>query len=178
MAGSEMKGWEKLLKDLVSLGKDMPKKIQGVAFENAKELAATAKRNAPVNDGQLRSSIAVDTQNTPDFFSYTVVANARHAAYVEFGTGRKVQVPAELQSLANQYLNSPSGRSLDTALAAIQDWGRKKGLNEGAIDAIFYSIMRNGITPHPFLYPALLKQRNIYYKDLENLLDTEIKKID
>ena len=175
---STSKGFDKLIKELLTLGKEMPEKIRGVAKVNAGQLAANAKRNAPANMGQLRGSIGIDERSERNsFYSYEVFANVSYAAYVEFGTGRNVSVPTELQSLASEIRNSKSGRSVDEALASIQDWGRKKGLDEGAIDAIFYSIMRNGITPHPFLYPALLRQRNIYYQDLENLLDREIKRI-
>ena len=173
-----VKGFEKLIKELLTLSEDMPEKIRKVALSNAGELAANAKRNAPANMGQLRGSIAVDEESDKDnFYSFVVAANISYAAYVEFGTGRKVSVPAELQSLANEVMNSKSGRSVDEAFASIQDWARKKGLDEDAVYPIFVSIMRNGITPHPFLYPALLRQRNIYYKDLENLLDREIKRI-
>ncbi|HUS89825.1 MAG TPA: HK97-gp10 family putative phage morphogenesis protein [Desulfosporosinus sp.] len=180
MAGnSSIKGFDRLIKDLISLGNDLPEKIRGVALQNAKELAATAKSNAPVNDGLLRSSIRVDEESDRNtFYSFVVEANAGHAAYMEFGTGRKVQVPAELQSLASEIQNAPSGRSFEEGLNAIKDWAKKKGLSEDDAYPIFMSILRNGVTPHPFLYPALLRQRNIYYQDLENLLNNELKKID
>lgn len=96
-----VKGLEKVLKSLNKLPQDLNPKIDATLKANADEIARNAKRLAPVDLGKLRQSIALIKVSDKE---YKVIANASnlapYAAYVEFGTGGYVRVPAEMQDIA------------------------------------------------------------------------------
>lgn len=68
---------------LQELQEQAGKADRAIARKAAEEAAQVARSNAPVDSGELRESIHVE--ETDD--GYAVVAEAPHAAFVEFGTG-------------------------------------------------------------------------------------------
>jgi HK97 gp10 family phage protein len=92
----------KLLKQIDDFGDDA--QILAVAITNvtADDMVTDAKLKAPVDLGQLRLSIGHTTArvgyNKSFFF-----ANAPYSAYVEFGTGGRVNIPKGFEELASRY---------------------------------------------------------------------------
>ena len=107
---------------------------------------------------------------------YSAGNSLDYAAYVEFGTGAKVSVPTELQDVASQF-KSGRGGSFADALKNIKGWVKRKGLPESSAYPILMSILRKGLTPQPFLYPAFVINRNEFIRDMKNALIRLTKKL-
>jgi len=134
----EIKGIDAIIKKLKTYGEHAENIVEIHTKATALEIAADAKRLAPVDTGKLRQSIG--TQKV-EKLTYRIFAGVKYAPYMEFGTGGLVEVPKELKALAIKF----------------------KGKGVKKID----------LKPQPFLYPALVLNRQ-YYK--ETLLK-ELKKI-
>ena len=98
--GIKIKGMDKLLRDLDKLPQNLEKKIDLIIEDNARQLARTAQRFAPVDTGQLRQSIKTARKGQ---LQWRVVVLAKHGPYIEFGTGGLVRVPDELVDIALQF---------------------------------------------------------------------------
>lgn len=161
MITGEVKGIKSVIKDLERFGKVGSKEVSGITKLTAQEMAANAKAAAPSNFGKLKQSI---TEVPIDPLNYKVVVYADYGAYVEFGTGVQVEVPAEMKDVAAQFRGGRGG-SFEEGLQSIKDWCRSKGIPEEAAYPIFMSILNKGIRPQPYLYPAFVKGRTQYLKD-------------
>jgi len=167
-----VKGLKKVLSNLKKFGAEAAVEIDISTMATAEAIKRSAKTLAPKDMGKLAQSIDTVPIGEAD---YKVVVVADYGAYVEFGTGTKVQVPAEMQEIASQFKNKKSG-SFETGLRAIKDWCKNQGIEESAAYPIFISILNKGIQPQPFLYPAFVKGRKEYKKDLKKLLKKLTKK--
>lgn len=67
--------------------------IRAATVKTTIDTAADARRNAPVDTGYLRSSIATDYQISGTSVLGAVEAGANYAAYVENGTSRMAPQP-------------------------------------------------------------------------------------
>lgn len=143
-----IKGLDKLIKDLRKLGIKGQQAIEDTTESTAREIELNAKTLAPVNKspkitgGSLRQGIValpIDKTN------WKVVSSVRYAAYMEFGTGGLVEVPAELQDVAIKF--------------------KGKGIRQV------------NLRPQPYLYPAFVKGRINYIKDLEAELTRLTKQV-
>lgn len=102
-----VKGAQELIKKLKNYGKDAESKIESITAITAQEIATDAASNAPANYGKLRQSINATKENK---MLYNVNVNAVPiGAYVEFGTGAKVDVPDEWKDLAWQFYVNGKG---------------------------------------------------------------------
>jgi HK97 gp10 family phage protein len=131
-----------------------------------------AKRLAPVNLGQLRGSIAHSKDSE---LTYSVAANASYSAYVEFGTGPQVNVPADFKSFAQQF-KGKSGGKFNDMVEALTLWVKRKGVGNGKNDkglayVIALSILRKGMRPQPFLVPAYEMEKPKLIQRLNKLLN-------
>ena len=167
-----IKDLDKVIKQLKGLGEDGVKMISNVTQANASEIAANAKVLAPSNNGKLRQSIHTVKI---DELNYKIVVGVSYGAYVEFGTGVKVQIPTEMKEIAARFKGGGGG-SFKEGLKSIEDWCRSKGIDVKLAYVIFVSLLNKGIDAQPFLYPAFVKGRRQYIKDLEKGLETLIKK--
>ena len=131
-----------------------------------------AIRLATVNLGQLRGSIATDKESE---LTYSVAANASYSAYVEFGTGPQVNVPADFKSYAQQFKGKSGGKFKDM-VEALTLWVKRKGIGNGKNDkglayVIALSILRKGMRPQPFLIPAYEMEKPKLIQRLNKLLN-------
>ena len=178
MSDKTIKGLTKVLKDLEKFGNEAKIRVHGITGDNATEIALDAKKRAPKNNNKLMQDIQSIELGKSDF---KIMANSSgktpYAAYVEFGTGSKAKVPTELQAVASQFKGKKAG-SFEQGLQAIKDWCKNKGIPENAAYPIFMSILKKGQEPQPYLYPAFVKGRTKYLKDLKKLLKDLTKKYD
>ena len=150
---------------------------QGVSDEinaSALKIQSDAKKLAPVNFGQLRNSIALTKDSE---LTYTVFANASYSAYVEFGTGPQVNVPADFKSYAQQF-KGKSGGSFKDMVEALTLWVKAKGIGNGKNQKglayiIALSILRKGLRPQPFLIPAYEQEKPKLIQNINNLLNAK-----
>ena len=96
-------GWDKFRGKLNNLPQQLIAKTGAIVQDEAMKWAWLAKRSAPVNFGRLRSQIqAVPT----GLLSSEVVSPIKYSPYVEWGTGTKVNVPADLAAYAIRFKGS------------------------------------------------------------------------
>ena len=174
MADKTIKGLTKVLKDLEKFGDEAKKEVDTITKITSMDIVADAKAFSPKNNGKLSQSIVYTKVGEAD---YKVIVNSPYGAYVEFGTGSKVKVPTELQGIASQFKGKKAG-TFEQGLRAIKDWCKSKGIPENAAYPIFMSILKKGQEPQPYLYPAFVKGRTQYLKDLKKLLKDLTKKYD
>jgi len=136
-----VKGLKNVLSNLKKFGSEAAVEIDIATMATALDIAKNAKTLARKDMGKLAQSIYEVKISESD---YKVVVGASYGAYVEFGTGKKVQVPTELKEIAIQF--------------------------KGA------GIKQINLQPRPFLYPAFVKGRKQYIKDLKKVLKKLTKK--
>lgn len=154
-------------------GDDAVKEFAAVTRFQANTTEDTAKQLAPKNNSTLAQSI--NTTESDKGLTQDVGTNLPYAAYQEFGTGPKVQVPAEFSQLATKAKNLPKGTWQD-GVKNIAEWLRKKGGDPKNASFVLWKILKNGLTPRPFMYPAYVKSRQTYYKDLKKSITKLNKK--
>ena len=103
----KVEGAQELIKKLKKYGTDAEKKVESITKNIAEEIATDAADNAPANFGKLAQSINASKEYK---MLYNVNVNAVPiGAYVEFGTGAKVDVPDEWKDLAWQFYVNGQG---------------------------------------------------------------------
>ena len=106
MAKAELKGLQELLKKFKTLDKEIVKNVDDLIEGSAQEIELDAKVAAPVNKGQGGGNLRLGIKAEPiqgEKLGYRVVAKEKYSAFMEFGTGGKVKVPAELKEIAIQF---------------------------------------------------------------------------
>lgn len=168
-----VKGINETIKELRKFGKDAELLIDAETEAIAFQIENDAKVLAPKNFGKLAQSIS---NAKVKMSNYKVTVNEKYGAFMEFGTGTKVQVPAEFKDMAASFKGQKSGYFKD-GLEAIKIWCRAKGIDEKAAYPIFSKILGAGINPQPFLYPAYIKGKKDYLNNLSKLVKQFNKKI-
>lgn len=184
-------GIPELLNKFAALGQ------QGITVANrslnvvADLIVAEAKDSAPADLGAIRKGIV---KQQIDTLLFNVIAAAPESAFQEFGTGGKVDVPAEMADVAAQFQGAKGG-DMAAFILALTDWVKRHGLtgvysvkthkrnnnydnqDEQAAWAIAKTILRDGLTPQPFLYPAYINQSQkllpLLTKSLQELLKSK-----
>lgn len=170
--GDLLKGENGFIAMSAALEKGIDDALNGAALE----IEVTAKRLAPKDRGTIAQMISA---NISGHLEKEVNVNAFYAAWIEFGTGKYAAayvstLPAEWKAYASQF-RGKSGGTFDEMIERLSEWVRRKGIAT-AKDAkkvgylIARSILRNGVRPHPFLYPAFEQQRPLIIQDIENVI--------
>jgi len=96
-----IKGLDKVISNIRKYGKEAENDIEVTTEEVARDIEKYAKNLAPANFGKLGGSILA-SEITPTLWRIRTDSDglAPYAAYVEFGTGGLVSVPAELKEQA------------------------------------------------------------------------------
>lgn len=171
-----MKGMDKLLAQLNSLS-DLGDRA-GLVEKPAKVVEAEAKARAPrsgiVQSGEgLRESIHTAASDTVDGAIAIVYTNARHAAFVEFGTGPKGEASHAgiSPNVTPSYTQSPwwvHESQVDKAVAEKYHWFALE-TKEGT----FYQI--TGQPARPYMYPALKNNEDTVTEMLGEAIRERIK---
>jgi hypothetical protein len=174
-----------------NMSAELASSVDTVLDANVQEMAEKAKQNVPGDRGFLKQMISADTSK---FLSKQITVNAPYAAYMEFGTGIYAAqyistLPENWQSFALLFKGKGQGDYFDF-LNAILDWVKRKGLSNVTnsytgkkvggkaaqenllvlAETIAWSIIKKGVHPHPFLYPAFRDQLPQLELDLDNVL--------
>lgn len=132
----------------------------------SQNIARSARGKAPINLGQLRASIQPEPIAKG---RYAVNASADYAAYIEFGTKSKVQIPADLAQYAATFKGGAGNNG--KAKEMIYAWCKNKGIEESQWYWIYVSIMTKGIHAQPFLFPSVDEEQPKFYKRVQAILD-------
>ena len=112
----------------------------------ANKIKSEMQADAPVGvDAQLKNAISFDQKD----LRLTFTAKTFYAAYMEFGTKRKVHIPSWVASDYAAKYRGPAPVQTDSK-AAIKTWADKKGVQDWK--AVWWHIMKNGVKPHPFFF--------------------------
>jgi hypothetical protein len=140
----------------------------------------------PTDEGFLKGSIEA-VRVSP--LNYEFVAGAFYAPFIEFGTGKKVKIPAGYNELAKE-----SGQAAKASAGAkgnfekrIEEWIKRKGIrpkqkatgkgsraaNDSAMKNLIFlikmEILKNGIKAQPFFIPAFEKFKSQVKTKLDKL---------
>ena len=184
----KLEGFDEVMRQLDNKG--IAEDISQVLTIWGRKVAETAQQNAPVDEGYLRAHIGSEMI---DQLTVSVFCNCNYAAYLEFGTRKFAasyvsSLPQEWKIFAATF-KGPGGGSFNEMVMRITEWVKRKGFaaqltsggnaskskssvaaQEQAAYQIALSIIRNGIRPQPFLYPAFNENRAQLIKDLRDLL--------
>lgn len=172
------KGIDVLVKKFDRLSTKSQMEVQSALNDWADRTAQDAKglvsRNSS-DEGNLLNSIK------PLYGSgrAAVVATAKYAAYIEFGTRKFAQtyvasLPSDWQQIAAKTKGRAGGTFADFVLN-LMGWVQRKGIARGpeaksAAYNIAKKIMVNGIRPRPFLYPSSNRNLPILINDIKKNL--------
>lgn len=172
---------------------DNGNRMAGAVVSSVADMIVTdAKQSAPADLGKIRQNISQQTDNSNQRTLATIYASAPESAYQEFGTGGKVDVPEDMADIASQFQGG-SGGSMAEFIIALTDWVKRHGLtgvysvkthrknsslsnshaDTQAAWAIAKTILRDGLQPQPFLYPAFVKNS----VKLVPMLETALKQL-
>lgn len=166
----QIKGIDALIKKMDRLAKDVQKDVQAELNDWADQTAANAKMLVSSNssdEGLLLRSINPNYGNG----SASVTAATKYAAYIEFGTRKFAaayvsSLPADWQTYAATF-KGKTGGTFEQFILSIKAWAARKGITDkGHIYFIIKQIMRDGISPKPFMYPSVNKTLPILKQNL------------
>ena len=167
---------------------DPDKFYQGVQLsfnEFGRRVETEAKQRAPIDEGHLKGAI----HNTPFKWGNEITCSVNYASYLEFGTRRYAaayvaKLPAQWQQFAAA-TKGKGGGSMDEFIQNIMAWVLRKGIggaktkggnvskskkNLDNMQQVAYNIalniLRKGIKPQPFIYPAFNISSEQLLKDL------------
>jgi len=161
-----IKNIDKVIKELQKFGAEADVVVDQVTEAASKDIMLDARKLAPKDTGGLSGSIY---QEEVSKNRYKIWSAKPYAAYMEFGTGSKVEVPKEMQDVANEFRGRSKG-SFEDGVQAIEDWLSRNGGDPKDAKFILFRILKRGLTPQPFLYPAFVKGRKTYLQDLKDEL--------
>lgn len=129
-----------------------------------------AKRLTPVDEGFLRNSISYDPATLQKLKTSVIVA-ANYSAFLEFGTRAFAaayvsSLPSNWQSYAATF-KGKSGGTYNDFIFRLMGWMKRKGIDIKAAYVIARKILRFGIRPQPFLFPAVRKNEEILKQRLK-----------
>jgi HK97 gp10 family phage protein len=144
-------------KDLSTQGERL---ASAIVNSTADQIVAQAKENAPADLGKIRQGIVKEQISA---FQVSIAATAPESVFQEFGTGGKVDVPSEMADVASSFQGESGGGMADFILALV-GWisrhgitGTKNETPEQIAWAMAKAILRDGLRPQPFLYPAFVQ---------------------
>ena len=167
----KIKGLDEIKKKLGKQGQEIVlREIRDEIEVSAQMVRNEAIKRVPVDQGYLRNSINVEGKD----MLWIIYASAGYAAYQEFGTKTKVEIPAEMQSVASQF----KGKKLSEGKfkEAIADWMRRKGIPEEALWPIMAKLMSVGVNPQPFMYPGFKQGTKNLEKDIDDIINRYLNK--
>jgi len=188
----QLKGIERLMDRIQKAPMKIKLEISRELLAGAEVIVRNAIRDAPVDEGGLRRGISLEKK---DDLNFKVVSAAEYSPFVEWGTRKKVSVPAELSSYAQTFKGAKGSGSREQAFKAILGWVRRKGIRidssksfksgkkkgqkkkltlEQTARIIFHAIMVNGVKPKPYFFKNYFQQAPIIVKNIEAVLNRVI----
>ena len=161
----EVKGNRAIFKNAT---KEIKKDLENEILMTTEAVADQAQVNTPSNTGFLRNSITAEV----DGLEGVVRVGAKYGPFIEFGTGTLVDAPAEWEQYASEFKGKLDG-TFEQFENSLKDWMRNKGIPEEAFFPIAMKILRVGIRPQPFLYPAFKAETTKMIERLKKKYDSK-----
>lgn len=156
----------------------LDKKVHDVVVSNiglaGLEIAEDANSRAPSGlSNELARSYRYNLSK--DGLSVAVGSDLQYAAFVEFGTRSKVQIPSDFADLAARFRGGKGG-TFESLLAQIKLWCKAKGIEQEAAYPIALKIARYGTEARPHFIIALRAGIIRFIENLKTNLGKEINK--
>jgi hypothetical protein len=167
----DIKGLDKLQKKIGQLPKELQEEVVGEVqawgFDvNAEQIGLISQQKI-----QDLGALQQNTKAVPKPDGVELISNVYYAPYIEFGTGAKVKVPAELNDYASQFRGKKRG-DFRTFVKALEAWLKRKGGNPKFAFIAALNIIKNGQEARPYFFPPYLRKR----KELLSRINAVIKK--
>jgi hypothetical protein len=167
----DIKGLDKLQKKIGQLPKELQEEVVGEVqawgFDvNAEQIGLISQQKI-----QDLGALQQNTKALPKPDGVELISNVYYAPYIEFGTGAKVKVPAELNDYASQFRGKKRG-DFRTFVKALEAWLKRKGGNPKFAFIAALNIIKNGQEARPYFFPPYLRKR----KELLSRINAVIKK--
>ena len=167
----QIKGIDALIRKMDKLAANVQKDVQAELNDWADTTAQNAKSLVSANSsdegGPLRS---ISPKYGPGTAS--VVASAKYAAYVEFGTRKYAaayvgSLPADWQTYASTFKGSAGGTFKEFVQSLI-GWANRTGKMDPKYAYVTaLKILREGVKARPFIYPSVQKTLPVLRKNLK-----------
>lgn len=182
-----IKGLSGFEQQFISAAEDIKSVVSNEVFAAAQQFVSGAIRDAPKDTGFLAGSIKF-LQNE---LVAEIQASSEYAPFMEFGTKGKYRPIPGTEEIAAQFKGKSTG-SFKDMIRMITEWVRRKGItgrfsvktrrrvgskavqqseNLSAAWPIALSILRNGVTPHPFFF----KQQEVVWPDMVKRVGSKLK---
>jgi hypothetical protein len=160
-------GVQTALNRLAKAGGDIAEEVDMELADGANMIRTAAVKNVKSNINNTTARLASGMYAEPvGPLRYEVGNIVYYAPYIEFGTGGKVSVPEPLRDVANEIRKRNTRGGFEQMVGSIFEWGVRKGYlskndPKARQTARWWAIriLKNGISPQPFLYPAFVASR-------------------
>lgn len=169
----KLKGFDKAAGNVKKLSEDTNLKAKIALVNFGTKVETQAKRNAPADQGKLRSSINSNFNKTN--FTVKITVATDYAAYQEFGTRKFAAayvgtLPQEWRTYAATFKGKGGGTFQDF-VKLIMEWAKRTGhIPVEAAYVTALKILREGIKPRKFLYEAVKDNLPKLQSDFNNLI--------
>ena len=184
------KGISDALSDLRNTKQTFKNDVTNILIESAENITTFAKQKAPKDMGTLSQSVNNQVNITTDIYSFEVGTPFMYGAYMEFGTGGKVDTRG-YDEYASEF-KGKGGGTMNEFIAALTKWVQRKGLagtysvktrkrtgnkaaqvdeNKKLAWVIAMSILRKGVNPHPWLLPSFETELPNFNKNINAYLN-------
>lgn len=167
----DIKGIDAIQEKLQSASEEKFKEVDAEIEASMKEMVLNAKRDAPKDHGNAGGLVSAITYSRINYLRFEMVCQKAYAAFMEFGTkGHYTPIPGVD---ASQF-RTESNKTGEGFFDAILEWVKRKGFaalktksgkrsnglestiaQEQVAFAIYLSIIRHGVKPHPFFFRQL-----------------------
>lgn len=173
MFSVKAEGLDAVLKKFDKLSKDTQEGVQAALNDWADRTATDAKQLVSMqssDEGALKGLINPEFGNG----SASVVASAKYAAYIEFGTRKFAadyvsSLPSDWQKYAATFKGKSSNNTGKSFWEIFEAWGKRKKMEPSHIYFAYKKVLRDGIRPKPFIYPSVNKNLPLLVKDIKNI---------
>lgn len=154
----KVEGLEKLKARIKELPKDVQEEVVGEIQAwgnevNAAQLALISQQNI-----QDLGALQQNTKAVYNTDGVELISNVYYAPFIEFGTGAKVKVPAEVADYAARFRGQKRG-SFAEFVNKMRQWLKRKGYNEKLAFIAALNKIKNGSEARPYFFDPYLKRR-------------------
>lgn len=151
-------GLEKLKARIKELPSDVQEEVVGEIQAWGNEVNAAQLALISQQKIQDLGALQQNTKAVPNPDGVELISNVYYAPFVEFGTGAKVKVPAEVANYASRFKGQKRG-SFAQFVIKMREWLKRKGYNEKLAFIAALNKIKNGSEPRPYFFDPYLKKR-------------------
>lgn len=154
----EIEGLEKLKARIKELPNDVQEEVVGEIQAWGNEVNASQLSLISQQKIQDLGALQQNTKAVPNPDGVELISNVYYAPFIEFGTGAKVKVPADVANYAARFRGQKQG-SFSQFVIKMREWLKRKGYNEKLAFIAALNKIKNGSEPRPYFFDPYLKKK-------------------